>query len=256
MINLTNLNLTDLAYLTNGSYCITDEVYYVAVPSAGEADARLAMIVAAVAIPLSTVSVFLGYFVFQFIVGTAASLVSGIGLIYGLTSADVSCDLIKWTAPTGAVVGFGAGVLIARRAACIIGLLFGGAIPYLIFSIFPSLGVLDTGSAPNIKLLGFYVLPVWATVGCSALLFGILLCRFSGLVKILVTAAIGSYCAVAAVCLLIEPPENWVFAVAVCGSFVAGVAGQHLVKLYLRRVRVSPRGRYIEPTSSLTHIRA
>ena len=219
----------------NMSSCVTEEVYYVAVRSAGEVDEQFATIVAAVAIPLSLVSILFGFMIFQFITGTAASIASGVAVIYGLRSTDVSCDIITWTAPASAVVAFGVGVLIAKRAVCLLGAVFGGALPYLIFSLFPSLGILDTGNAPNAKLLGFFVLPVWVTIGCSAILFGIALCRFSNLVKMIVTAAIGAYGAVAAVCLFIDPPENWIFAVAVCGSFVVGVSVQYTVKMYRRR---------------------
>lgn len=231
--NITHANIT----------CVAENVYFVAVPSAGTADEVFVAITAAVAIPLSIVSICFGYILFQFFIGTVSAVVAGVAVIYALTQVDgvdVSCDLVSWTAPAAAVVSFGVGVFIARRAGCLLGVLIGGACPYLIFTLFPSIATIDTGTTPNVKFLGFYLLPVWATVGVSALLFGVCLFRFVNLIRITATAGIGAYGVVAGTCLLIAPPENWIFAVAVSVSFLVGLVIQHAVKRYRKRGSLGP----------------
>lgn len=230
-----------LRNMTQGnSSCVVESVYFVAVPSAGDADDIVVTITAAIAIPLFMVAMIFGYMLFQFFVGIAAGVAAGVSVIYALSQVEVSCDLVSWSAPAAAVVAFGLGVCIARRAGCLLGVLIGGAVPYLIFTLFPSIAVIDTGTTPNVKFLGFYLLPVWATVGGSALLFGVLLFRYMKLIRIIATAGIGAYGVVAGICLLIIPPENWIFAVAVGMSFIVSVVMQYFVTVYRKRGSLGP----------------
>ena len=146
-----------LTNITGGNVsCVVENVYFVAVPSAGDADDVVATVTAAIAIPLSMVALIFGYILFQFFVGIAVAVAVGVSVIYALSQGDVSCDLISWTSPAAAVVAFGLGVFVARRAGCLIGLVIGGACPYLIFTLFPSIATIDTGTTPNVKFLGFY----------------------------------------------------------------------------------------------------
>lgn len=232
--------MNNFTYMNNVT-CITDNVYFLAVPSAGEANIQFSTITAAIAIPLSIVYILFGYMLFQILIGLTTAAISAVAVIYGLRTNDISCDIISWTAPACAIVAFCLGVLIARRAGCIFGVFIGGAIPYMIFTLFPSISVIDTGEATNFKFLGFYLLPVWATVGISALLCGIALFRYINVIKIVSTSAIGAYSAVASTTILIaDPPENWIFAVAVSAAFVAGVGAQYTIKSYREHGSCTP----------------
>jgi len=220
---------------------MTDSLYMLAVPYAGSVDPVVSTITAAIAIPLSVVAIFFGYMFFRFFVGTVAAVSAGVAVIFALKGGVVSCDVLSWTAPAAGVVAFGLGMCIASRAVCLLGVFVGGALPYVIFMLFPSIAIIDTGSVPNLKLIGFYVLPFWATILCSAVLFGIVLCPYANLVKVIATAGIGAYGLVAGIFLLMTPPANWIFAIAGSVSFLVGVFAQHVVRRYRARGSVGRR---------------
>jgi hypothetical protein len=227
---LFNATMSNTTYV-NAS-CITDELYYLAIPSSGTAEEIYVQICVSILLPLSLLSILIGYMFFQLLVGAASAVVAGVALIYALNGAGVSCDVKTWSAPVAATAAFSIGVFMARRAGCLFGIFIGGGIPLVVFTLFPQIATIDTGEIANMKLVGFYVLPVWATVGFSALLIGLILFRYLRVIKMISTSALGSYGVVSGTVLLVVPPANWVLALVMSMTFVIGVASQYIVMRY------------------------
>ena len=239
-IFFVHMKTTDtMSNISTGNFsCATDNLYFLAVPSAGIAEEAYAIVAASIVIPLSLVAIFVGYLLFQFFIGSVASITAGVAVIYALHEARVTCDIASWSAPAASVLAFGLGLCLARRASCLFGVVIGGAVPVLVFRLFPEIATIDTGETPNPEFLGFRLLPVWATVLFSSVFLGLVLCRYAILTKIISTAAVGSYGVVASVCLLIDPPANSVIAVVISVGFALGSASQYRVRQY--RARAPP----------------